>query len=284
MAEKKETKVANTTATTEKALFAPIYKIEYTKEPKNIYAKLQRVRVEFFTYPIATSGKNLYAQFEYFTLKDFIPTLNYLMDKYGLISLFNLTTENATLTIIDTENPEEKIVFTSPIADAEVKGCTAVQNLGSVHTYLKRYLYLNAFEICENDVLDSLAGSGTLVSAEASELARKTKERKVNGTNTTNNGVKTPSRTLPTQPRASVSSEVVNEEKVETISNTPSPEDILKNWKNEIRGEIAKRSKSATSIMAFLKNNDYQVSLNNLSTKEDYTKIITFVKSLPTDI
>ena len=38
---------------------------------------------------------------------------------------------------------------------ASLKGCHPVQNEGATITYLKRYLYLNAFEISEADVLDA---------------------------------------------------------------------------------------------------------------------------------
>jgi hypothetical protein len=55
-------------------------------------------------------------------------------------------------------------VFASPIADASVKGTTPVQSLGAVHTYLKRYLYMNALEMIENDLLDAAAGSTKIVS------------------------------------------------------------------------------------------------------------------------
>jgi hypothetical protein len=59
------------------------------------------------------------------------------------------------------------VFFTSPIADAQVKGTTPVQALGAVHTYLKRYLYLNALEVIENDILDASVGSTKLVTEDA---------------------------------------------------------------------------------------------------------------------
>ena len=36
-----------------------------------------------------------------------------------------------------------------------MKGCHEVQNLGAVETYVKRYLYQNAFEIVEADSLNA---------------------------------------------------------------------------------------------------------------------------------
>ena len=53
--------------------------------------------------------------------------------------------------------------FTSNIANANLSGCTAIQSLGAVHTYLKRYLYLNALEIVESDALDSMTGAKDFV-------------------------------------------------------------------------------------------------------------------------
>jgi regulator of sigma D len=49
---------------------------------------------------------------------------------------------------------EGEIVFTSPMSTASLKGCHEVQNLGAVETYIKRYLYQNAFEIVEADALN----------------------------------------------------------------------------------------------------------------------------------
>ena len=57
----------------------------------------------------------------------------------------------ATLTIINSENTDEKLTFTSPMSEASLKGCHNVQNLGAVQTYLRRYLWVNAFEIVEQD-------------------------------------------------------------------------------------------------------------------------------------
>jgi hypothetical protein len=56
--------------------------------------------------------------------------------------------------IVDAETPQDFVEFTSPMADATLKGCHAVQNLGAAETYLRRYLYQNAFEIVESDVLN----------------------------------------------------------------------------------------------------------------------------------
>lgn len=126
----------------------------------NIYEKLQACRVELQEMNLKKSGKNDFAKFEYFELADFLPKVNSLFKKYKLFSAFSIGADNlATLTIINSEDENgEKIVFTSPVEELELKGCNKIQALGGVHTYLKRYLYVNALEIVENDLFDKVSG------------------------------------------------------------------------------------------------------------------------------
>ena len=139
---------------------------------QNIYEKLQQCRVELQQKGLKKGGKNKFANFEYFELGDFIPTVNQLFLEHRLHSVFNIeevTNANtgvvsgvATLKIINIDNPNEVEIFTSPTAEANLKGCTPIQSLGGVHTYMKRYLYLNALEIVEPDLLDGAVGNTEL--------------------------------------------------------------------------------------------------------------------------
>lgn len=128
----------------------------------NIYQKLQKARIALQNTALKKSGHNKFAGFKYFELSDLLPHINNIFDDLGLFSAFNIRDGLATLTVVDTDKPETMVSFTSPIADASVKGTTPVQSLGAVHTYLKRYLYLNALEIIENDTLDANVGTGRL--------------------------------------------------------------------------------------------------------------------------
>jgi hypothetical protein len=131
----------------------------------NIYKKLQTARVELQKTALKKSGVNKFAGFRYFELGDFIPAVNLLFEKHGMLAGFNIHKDVASLTIVNTDKPDEMIVFSSPFADANIKGTTPVQSLGGAHTYLKRYLYLNALEIVDNDVLDASVGTGKLETA-----------------------------------------------------------------------------------------------------------------------
>lgn len=133
----------------------------------NLYQKLQKARIALQNTALKKSGHNKFAGFKYFELGDLLPHINNIFDDLGLFSAFNIKDDLATLTIVDTDKPEHAVQFTSPIADAQVKGTTPVQALGAIHTYLKRYLYLNALEIIENDILDASVGTSKLVTEDA---------------------------------------------------------------------------------------------------------------------
>lgn len=124
----------------------------------NIYSKMQKARCEFQEKPLKKSGHNKFAGYHYFELGDFLPTINSLLEKYNLCSTISFDNDMATLTIVNAENTDEKLVFTSPMSNANLKGCHDVQNLGAVQTYLRRYLWVNAFEIVESDGLDATTG------------------------------------------------------------------------------------------------------------------------------
>lgn len=119
----------------------------------SIKSKLAEARVRLQEERLKKSGLNKYAGYEYYELGDFLPTINRLGKELGFVCLVSFG-ETATLEIVDTEK-DEKLVFTSPMSTASLKGCHDVQNLGAVQTYLKRYLYQHAFEIVESDALDS---------------------------------------------------------------------------------------------------------------------------------
>lgn len=124
----------------------------------SVYRKLQEARLELQSTSLKKSGKNKFANFEYFELGDFLPTIQNIFLKHGLCGAITFYTDIAILTIVDTDKPEDKIEFKSPMSTAELKGCHAIQNLGAVQTYLRRYLWVAAMEIVEHDSLDAITG------------------------------------------------------------------------------------------------------------------------------
>ena len=122
-----------------------------------VYAKLQKARMALQGTPLKKSGHNKFAGYQYFELGDFLPSINEIFDVLKLCSVISFDKDLATLRIIDTE-AGGCITFTSPMAEANLKGCHPIQNLGAVETYSRRYLYVTALEIVEHDALDATTG------------------------------------------------------------------------------------------------------------------------------
>ena len=119
-----------------------------------VHKKLMEARLLLQAAPLKKSGHNKFAGYQYFELGDFLPTINSIFYKTGLCGVVSFGKELASLTITDTEDGSE-IVLTSPMAEANLKGCHPIQNLGAVETYTRRYLWVSAMEIVEHDALDS---------------------------------------------------------------------------------------------------------------------------------
>ena len=124
----------------------------------SVYKKLQQARMLLQGTKLTKSGKNKFAGYEYFELGDFLPAIQKICNDIGLCGIVSFNHEMAYLQINDVEDGTS-IMFTSPMSSAALKGCHDVQNLGAVQTYLRRYLWTNAFEIVEHDALDATTGA-----------------------------------------------------------------------------------------------------------------------------
>jgi hypothetical protein len=123
----------------------------------NVYEKLAEARLKIAEKGMKKNGKNSFAGYTYFELSDILPAVNAVNNELKLLSVFSFADKVATLCVINAEKPEEVITFEFAYSPdgASLKGCHKVQNDGAVQTYVKRYLYQNAYEIAEGDALDS---------------------------------------------------------------------------------------------------------------------------------
>ena len=120
----------------------------------NVYQKLNAARDLFHKVELKKSGHNKFAGYKYFELGDFVVPALDIFNQVGLVSIISFG-EIATMTIVNIDKPEETITITSPMSEANLKGCHPIQNLGAVQTYLRRYLWVAALEIIEHDAIDS---------------------------------------------------------------------------------------------------------------------------------
>jgi hypothetical protein len=131
---------------------------EHEQQQWQVFHKLQTARIKLQSMQLKKSGHNKFAGYQYFELGDFLPTINQIFHELGLCSTVSFTKDIAELLVFDTDTGGA-ISFTSPMAEAQLKGCHPVQNLGATQTYLRRYLYVNALEIVEHDALDATTSS-----------------------------------------------------------------------------------------------------------------------------
>lgn len=138
-----------------------------TNKTWNVYTKLLAARVHFLESEVTKSGKNMQLAFKYFELDDIVPVATKIFDAFGLISLVSFEDEKAIMRILNTDNPDESVSFTAPfkplepiVSNTGKKATNEMQALGSSITYMRRYLYMIALDICEPDEIDGgLIGS-----------------------------------------------------------------------------------------------------------------------------
>ena len=121
-----------------------------------VHKKLMQARMFLQQMALKKSGHNKFAGYQYFELGDFLPQINEIFYGQGLCGVISYDSEYASLTITDVDDGTN-IVITSPMVEANLKGAHAIQNLGAVETYQRRYLWMTAMEIVEHDALDSSA-------------------------------------------------------------------------------------------------------------------------------
>ena len=147
-----------------------------TTKTANVYQRLLMARSKFLDANVEKSGKNMHLSFKYFELEDIVPTAIRIFNEVGLISVVNFAPDVATMEIINTENPDESVSFVAPfnqiapiVSNTGKQATNEMQALGSSITYMRRYLYMIALDICESDSIDANLGKGETASAPAAE-------------------------------------------------------------------------------------------------------------------
>lgn len=154
-----------------------------TKEPMNVYQKLIEARSQFLNDGVEKSGKNMNVGFKYFELTDIVPSVTKIFKELGLIAIDKFTNETAYMTIVNCYAPEETIEFEAPfnqiapiVSNAGKQVTNEMQALGSSITYMRRYLYMIAMDIVENDEIEPQITNDT--PAEAPKKAPATPEQR----------------------------------------------------------------------------------------------------------
>ena len=139
-----------------------------TTKTENVYQKLIKAREQFLNADVQKTGKNMHLSFKYFELDDIVPTATRIFSEIGLVPIVNFTVDVATMTVVNTDNPEDTVAFIAPfnqiapiVSNTGKQATNEMQALGSSITYMRRYLYMMALDICESDSIDANIGKPT---------------------------------------------------------------------------------------------------------------------------
>lgn len=137
-----------------------------TTKPGNVYQKLIQARLTFMEGGVEKTGKNMFMSFMYFELEDIVPRATKIFNDIGLLPVVKFEDGQAKMDVINTDNPDEVVTFTAPFDKIEpiisnnkgTKATNSMQALGASITYMRRYLYMIALDICEADEIDGHLG------------------------------------------------------------------------------------------------------------------------------
>lgn len=157
----------------------------------NVYKKLQTARHKLHTTKLEKSGRNKGQGYDYFELSDFLPQTIGFFEEVGLCGNITFSQQAAVLRITDTESLDSFIEFVSHIPDinrlrnsrdaSNIAGKPfniffsnneEIKAIGAMQTYIRRYLWIMAMDIMENDIVDR--------TKEEKPIDKKSVESKVN--------------------------------------------------------------------------------------------------------
>lgn len=120
------------------------------KQYAQIMSKLQELRDEI--KGITANGRNNFNNFDYIRLKDILKVVTPLLRKYKLATHHRLWMNPPLIDLVDTETGYSISFGTNCTVEPSGKNNNQVlQALGSTETYLRRYIYLQIFDLYDDD-------------------------------------------------------------------------------------------------------------------------------------
>lgn len=239
----------------------------------NIYEKLAKARATLELKKTGTAQVNAAGKTRsYFSLDDILPKVNKLADELKFLCKFDLNENEAVLTIIDTEKPEtEKIYFSIPATRAQLNGGNVVQSIGATQTYLRRYLYLNAFEIAEFDEIEEQSAESGKGAESSKGAERQTGGKRPPAGMKRASDIQQPTKEIWTEEKNSIFMELVGKLPEERkavyrkLLDSTSPSDII----DMARAEVETRAKEAQDKKAETKEQGTFSEMENIEKKSE---------------
>ena len=139
----------------------------------NIYSKINTIKTELSKTELKKTGHNKHLNFKYHELSDFLGAITRLNQENGVHENITMNNDIATLTLTNVDKPSEQVTITIPfvMADMQPKN-DGIQKLGASLTYLRRYLYVQAYAITEHEIVDAQDQSTTTISDKENQQAQ----------------------------------------------------------------------------------------------------------------
>lgn len=172
----------------------------------NVWERLLLTRAEFASGDVKKTGKHMHPNYLYFTLKDIVPAATPLFVKYRILVHTTFEEGYAVGTVVNIDKPDDTIIFKSPLKEIAAiestntggKLTNAMQDMGSVETYSRRYLYLVILDIVEHDDIDGNTDENDdgvpigIIAPETHAPATATERKEIVGNLTNTDGQATP--------------------------------------------------------------------------------------------
>lgn len=132
------------------------------------------IKKELHNREIPKSGYNKFGKYKYHELSDFLSHIVELNEKYKVDDSIVMSPLDGTASLVITswEDGSEKTI-TVPYGEAQMLSqgggeskVDYIQRVGATVTYMRRYLYQTAYDIIENDVVDSMPTDTTPTATE----------------------------------------------------------------------------------------------------------------------
>ena len=145
------------------------------QKAKNIHQRVAQVKKDLMGVEIKKSGENKFAGFKYHELSDFLSEIVKLNQTHGVNDTIRIdpTTQTAVLRLTSVDDKEDYTETVVPYVEAQMTSKTdPIQRMGATITYMRRYLYMTAYAIQENDTVDAAPQSEKTPKPSADENAK----------------------------------------------------------------------------------------------------------------
>jgi hypothetical protein len=133
-------------------------------EKLTVHAKMALIKKELSAIKIPKSGFNRHTNVSYHELSDFLNLISVLNEKHGVNEFCEISEkeQECRITIVNTEDSSDYYTIRTPYKNAQMLGkggspsnVDEIQRAGATVTYNRRYLYVTAYSINENCIVDA---------------------------------------------------------------------------------------------------------------------------------